>query len=151
MTSAAPAHLMSSLTVVSDLLGTVAVSQSQVLDFPQGLLGFPECRSFVLLQSERDNAYWLQSVEYSSLVFLTIDPFPFFPGYSVDLAAADITASRTSADDLTVLAIVTLPRGSGESATANLQGPVIIDTRLSHGHQVVIPDGQYGIREPVEL
>jgi flagellar assembly factor FliW len=151
MTSAALAYSMPQpMTVMSDLLGPLTVETNAVLTFPKGLLGFPECRSFVLLPSEREHVYWLQSVEYSALAFLMVDPFVFFPGYSVDLATTELGAA-VSPDEVSVLAIVTLPRERGEQPTANLQGPVVISTRAGTGHQLVITDGTYGIREPLAL
>ena len=150
MTSGALAYPMSStITIASDILGALTVEPSSILTFPRGLLGFPECRSFVLLPSERTHVYWLQSVDYSSLAFLLVDPFVFFEGYTLDLGATDLHAA--SPDEVSVLAIVTLPSAPGEMPTANLQGPVVIHTSLSEGSQVVLAESSYGIREPFTL
>lgn len=152
MTSAALAYSMpSTTTVVSDLLGTLTVESSAVLTFPQGILGFPECREFVLLPSEREHVYWLQSMQYSSLAFLLVDPFVFFPGYTVDLATTEMLRRPGAPDEITLLAIVTLPRTRDERPTANLQGPVVIDIRMGRGQQLVIADSSYGIRESFDL
>lgn len=152
MTPAALAYSMpSTIAVASDLLGALTIETSAVIRFPKGLLGFPECRSFTLLPSEREHVYWLQSLDYSALAFLMIDPFIFFDGYTVDLAATDVEQGVTSPEDVTVLAIVTLPQARSEKPTANLQGPVLIDARLGVGNQAVLSDGRYGIREPFEL
>jgi flagellar assembly factor FliW len=150
MTSAALAYSMpSTVTIMSDILGTIAVESGSMLTFPRGLLGFPECRAFVLLPSERPHVYWLQSADYSSLAFLLVDPFMFFEGYNLDLDATETHAA--SPDEVSVLAIVTLPSISGELPTANLQGPVVINTRLSEGSQVVLAESSYGIRESFKL
>jgi flagellar assembly factor FliW len=150
MTSGALAYSMSStITITSDILGTLTADSSSVLTFPKGLLGFPECRSFVLLPSERTHVYWLQSVEYSSLAFLLVDPFVFFEGYTLDLGATDLQPA--SPDEVSVLAIVTLPGAHGELPTANLQGPVVIHTRLGEGSQVVLAESRWGIRESFTL
>jgi flagellar assembly factor FliW len=150
MTSGALAFSMpSTITIASDILGNLVVEPTAVLKFPRGLLGFPECRSFVLLPSERPHVYWLQSVDYSSLAFLLVDPFIFFEGYTLDLAATDISAS--SPDEVSVLAIVTLPSEPGELPTANLQGPIVIHTHLAQGSQVVVSESSYGIRESFQL
>lgn len=152
MTSAAPAHSMpSTIAVVSDLLGTLSVEPSAIITFPKGLLGFPECRGFVLLPSEREHVYWLQSVDYAALAFLMIDPFVFFDGYTVDLAVTEIAPIGATADDVTVLAIVTLPQNRADCATANLQGPVVISMRSGEGCQIVIADGRHGVRESFQL
>lgn len=141
----------STTTVISDLLGTLTVESSAVLTFPKGILGFPECREFVLLPSEREHVYWLQSTQYASLAFLLVDPFVFFPGYTVDLATTELIDRPSAPDEITLLAIVTLPRSREERPTANLQGPVVIDVRLAQGQQLVIADSSYGIREAFDL
>lgn len=150
MTSGALAIPMPSMTTIaSDILGTLSVDSKSLLTFPAGLLGFPECRSFALLPSERAHVYWLQSVDYSSLAFLLVDPFIFFEGYTLDLAATDLHLA--SPNEVSVLAIVTLPSEPDEHPTANLQGPVVIQTGLSEGTQVVLPESSYGIRESFSL
>lgn len=152
MTSAVLAYSMPDcLTVVSDLLGTLTADPAAVITFPNGLLGFPECRSFILLPSEREHVYWLQSVDYSALAFLMVDPFIFFDGYTVDLPPTESMRQPDSADDVTVFAIVTLPSNRLGDPTANLQGPVVIDTRLREGNQVVLSNSPYGIRESFNL
>ena len=150
MTSGALAFPMSStISVASDILGPLTVEPASVLTFPKGLLGFPECRSFVLLPSERTHVYWLQSMEYTSLAFLLVDPFMFFEGYTLDLGMTDLHS--VSPEGLSVLAIVTLPAAAGELPTANLQGPVVIHTARGEGNQVVLSDSSYGIRESFAL
>lgn len=150
MTSAALAYPMSStITFTSDILGPITVDRDTVLTFPHGLLGFPQCRSFVLLPSERPHVYWLQSFDYSTLALLLVDPFIFFEGYTLDLDATDLRAA--SPNDVSVLAIVTLPSAPGELPTANLQGPVVIYTPRNEGHQVVLSENSYGIRQPFKL
>jgi flagellar assembly factor FliW len=139
----------STITIASDILGALTVEANSVLSFPRGLLGFPECRSFVLLPSERMHVYWLQSVDYSSLAFLLVDPFIFFEGYTLDLDATEMHAA--SPDEVSVLTIVTLPSASGETPTANLQGPVVIHTARNEGHQVVLAENSYGIRQSFNL
>jgi len=156
MTSVAIAYDMSTpLHITSDLLGPLTIEPDAVLTFPEGLLGFPECRSFVLLPSEREHVYWLQSIEYTALAFLMVDPFVFFEGYTVDLSNTDVAVSteteRIAPNELTVLAIVTLPADRGGKPTANLQGPVVFDMRAQQGRQVVIPESRYGIRESFVL
>ena len=53
-----------------------------MLHFPTGLLGFPECRRFALLRGGGDGLFWLQSMEYSTLAFLLVDPFTVESDYS---------------------------------------------------------------------
>ena len=73
------------LIVNSDLLGALNVRTTDLLQFPAGMLGFPECRRFALLRGGREGLFWLQSTEYSALVFLLVDPFTIDQSYSFDV------------------------------------------------------------------
>ena len=140
------------VTVQSDLLGPIDVPDVEILRFERGLLGLPECQRFVLVPTERDGVYWLQSCEHSALVFLLVDPFKATVGYAVDLNDDDLAdLSAREPADVAVLAIVTLPQARDEQPTANLQGPIALNLRAQRGKQVVIPDSTFGVRVPVDL
>ena len=145
--SAALAH-DEPLIVPSDVLGPLTVVPAERLHFPHGLYGFPDCRSWVLVPTKRDGLFWLQSTEHAPLAFLLVDPFTHFPGYAVDLSAADLARVGTSEpSEIVVLAVVTV--GSrGALPTANLQGPVVLNMRERHGFQIVLSVEGYGVREP---
>jgi flagellar assembly factor FliW len=141
----------SSLHIRSDLLGELDATSADVVHFEQGLYGFPDCRNFVLVASDRDGACWLQSADYTALTFLLVDPFVFFPGYRVDLPPAELARLDVqSREEVVVLAIVTMPAGEHDPFTANLQGPVILNTRTRGALQCVVGDA-YGVREPFAL
>jgi len=141
-----------SMTVHSDLLGPLTVAPEDVVRFPSGLFGFPECREFVLVPGSREGTYWLQSVEHGTLAFLLVDPFLFFDDYAVDLGAADRAELEVEeASDVMVLTIVTLPRTRREPPTTNLQGPLALNLRSRKGKQVAISERDLGLRVPVDL
>jgi flagellar assembly factor FliW len=138
--------------VASSLFGDINVRPQDVLEFPAGLLGFPECRNFALIAGQSNGTYWLQSIEHPVLVFLLVDPFLAFNGYAVDLSPQDLSSLQiTAPSDVAILAIVTLSRSPDESATANLQGPLAINLRTRVGKQVAIDQPGFGIRVPVDL
>lgn len=140
------------LSVRSDLLGDLEVRSSDVFAFPKGMLGFPECRRFALLRGARDGLYWLQSLEYSALVFLLVDPFTVVQNYSVDVEpwqVSDLGGAEPS--DIGVLAIVTLPSQRGETATVNLQGPLAFNFSTRRAKQIICTEDVRGVRCPVDL
>lgn len=140
------------LSISSDLLGPLSLAANDVVQFPAGLYGFPECRAFVLLPAAREGLYWLQSTTYSALSFLLVDPFVWFPDYHIDVD--DVDVSRLATNDpkhILVLAIVTMPVAEGEPCTANLHAPVLFNVRDHHAYQSIRPDDGYGIREPFHL
>jgi flagellar assembly factor FliW len=141
-----------SFVVASDVLGPLTVGRNEVLHFPHGLFGFPECTGWVLVPTMRDGLFWLQSVDHAPLAFILVDPFTHFPGYAVDLPPADLLRVGTSEpSEIIVLAIVTVGSRDGSPPTANLQGPVILNMRERHGFQIVLPVEGYGVREPFTI
>lgn len=152
MTSAALLldHERETMIVRSDLLGPVTVDPSDVIRFPAGLFGFPDCNAYVLLPAEQEGLYWLQSTEHSALAFVLVDPFRLFEGYSVELAPGDLAelggGKQGTRQKVIILAIVTLPPAAGEPATANLQGPVAIDLGSNRGKQLALGESPFGVQ-----
>jgi flagellar assembly factor FliW len=129
-----------SVEVASRLFGPLTVSTDEFITFPDGLPGFAGERRFVLLPAAPEGYFWLQSVEEGSLAFLLLDPFVTFPGYTVELPDGETEGGPM------VLAIATLPRAAGESWTANLQAPVVLDLERRQGRQFIMPEAAYGPR-----
>lgn len=152
MTTGTPSVTGESLTIASDLLGTITLAPHDVLRFPGGLYGFPECRTFALVPAPREGLFWLQSAEYGTLSFLLVDPFVYFPEYHIDLDDADITRLGTNdAQHIVVLAIVTMPNRAGEPCTANLHAPILFNMRDRQAYQSIRSDDGHGIREPFTI
>jgi flagellar assembly factor FliW len=140
------------LRVESDLLGTLTVAEEEIVEFPQGLFGFPEARRFVVVPADREGVYWLQSTDHTPLAFLLADPFLHFEGYAVELGPGDLADLRAGADDtVAILAVVTLPASATESPTANLQGPVAIHFAARRAKQVAISTAEHGVRRAIDL
>jgi flagellar assembly factor FliW len=139
--------------VQSDLLGSFTIRPESAIEFPQGILGFPECRRFALVRAGTDSVYWLQSLDYSALCFLLVDPFPHFPDYAVDIPPSDVAElGGVEAAEIALLSVVTLPPpGSKEKPTANLQGPVVVNLRARRGKQIICVDVDHGLRCPLSL
>lgn len=140
------------ITVSSSLFGDIRVRAEDVIEFPAGLLGFPECRHFALISGQSAGTYWLQSIQHPVLVFLLVDPFLAFAGYTVDIAAHDLAGLRISAPgEVAILSIVTLSRSPDDPPTANLQGPLAINLTTRVGKQIAIDQAGFGVRVPLDL
>jgi flagellar assembly factor FliW len=120
--------------------------------FTDGLYGFPECRSFVLLPTGRTGLFRLQSTEHEALCLLLADPFQFFRGYVVDLPDLDVARLEATAPaDVALLVTVTLPDSPGRASTANLQAPIAINLEKKFGRQVILDLPAWDVREPMDL
>lgn len=140
------------MDVSSDLLGPISVPAQETFTFSEGLLGFPDARSFVLVPAERDGFFWLQSVEFSALTFLLADPFPLVEGFYVELTDAEVgVLEPEDGSEIAVLAILTLPRSDDDAPTVNLQGPLVLNMRRGLGRQLVVQESKWGVRWSLDL
>lgn len=131
------------------LFGTLEVDAEQLLQAPEGILGFPTCHEWALLDGARPGTAWLQSAEHEALAFLLVDPFTAFEGYAVELSPRELARlGATEASDIAVFAIVTLG-AKGQPATANLAAPVVVDVGARRAAQVIISDGRWSVKAPV--
>ena len=136
-------------TVTSRIFGSVEVSADQRVTLPDGLIGFPACHDFALIPAGPRGFTWLQSLEHETLALLLVDPFLFYPAYSIDLPAPVI--SRLGAEESTDVSVQTVVTLGDEKygPTANLQGPVLLNVKQHRGFQYVLQNAPFGTREPL--
>ncbi len=138
------------MVVGTSRFGPVEIDDSTILRLPRGLIGFEDATEFCLIQHRPDTVLrWLQSTTRPELTFLVVDPFQFMPEYELGLSTAeeDYLGLR-DAGDTAVLALVTVG-GDGTEVTANLVGPVVINTKSLIGMQVVLENDLYSTRHPL--
>lgn len=128
-------------------------SEPAELVFPVGLPGFESLRRFALARwGELDSAYSrLVALEAPSTAFLVAPPEEFFDDYDVVVEDDDAELLQLQdAEDALVLVVITVGERA-EQATANLLGPLVINTRLRLGAQLVLPDERagHGTRVPL--
>jgi flagellar assembly factor FliW len=137
-------------SVTSLLLGDLEVAAAQCFAFPEGIRGFDDEREFALLPTGHDGYWWLQSFADPGLLFVLADPFLAQPGYAVDLGQADTAfLGLTAPEEALVLTVVTLPGAASESATTNLRGPIVFNTRARIGRQVMSGNEGHGLQVPI--
>lgn len=133
----------------SKALGEMEVEDSAVLYLPDGLLGFEDLKRYILLESEEFLPFLcLISVEQPEIGFAVADPRLFFgPPYEVALSESDKdTLDYQAADPVSIFVIVSIADG-GRKITANLKGPVVLNTRNRLGKQVVVYSPSYSVRQ----
>jgi flagellar assembly factor FliW len=134
--------------VRSERLGDLEVADDKLLTFPEGLVGFPGDTRFVMIEITDDEAYrWLQSVDDPTLSFLTVIPWHFFPDYEPEIdPLTQQELGLKVVTDAIVLCVVTIREGSPVPVTANLLGPLVVNTVSRVGRQIVLADSGYPAR-----
>jgi flagellar assembly factor FliW len=130
--------------------GAVKVTTEDILNFPEGILGFNDLRQFVLLDDPNDEIFaWLQACELPDVAFPVLEPELFAPNYQVALTKHDIESIRLSANERTrCFAIITIP-SDATLMTANLKAPIVINIEKRIARQCVLQDNHLAIREPI--
>ncbi len=141
------------VTVSTTRFGDILIEEDRMIHFPEGLLGFPEQKTFIIQQHKPESPfYWLQSVELPYLAFVIINPFLGEKNYLEELPTSDLVYFNGIEDGRTLaLALVTIKPESVPPLTMNLVGPVIINLENRTGRQVVLSTTRYSCRHPLVL
>lgn len=140
------------MQVKSTRFGEFEVEGSRALKFTQSLLGFPQSTTYVVIEVEDTPYVWLQSADEPDVAFLATSPFLFFPDYDLELGEEE--QQSLDVDDVTqveVLTLLTIHRAgeTPEAITANLLGPIVVNTESRQALQLVLDNPDYSTREPL--
>ena len=135
---------MTTLTVESTRFGTLEIPETDVIEFPAGLIGLGGNR-FAILAHDPDSVFgWLQSLEDDGLALPVTDPWQFFADYEVQLSDED--TERLGSDQTAVW--VTVRAGSELSDfSANLRAPIVIAN--GRGFQMINEAPDAPVRAPL--
>lgn len=130
--------------------GEIEIDELQIIDFPEGILGFDFVKKFIILDADADSPFkWMQAFDEKDLAFVIIMPESFMPSYDLVIPEIDYESVKAeSAKDLLVFAIVTIP-DNPSNMTANLQGPVIINPASRLGKQSISISDRYTVRHNI--
>lgn len=138
------------MQIQTSRFGAVEITTEDLIQFPEGILGFNELRQFVLLDDPSDEIFaWLQSCEEADVAFPLLEPELFAPSYVVQLAKHDLEVlGLQSQQGVRCFAIITIPQDPTQM-TANLKAPIVINVDQRLARQCVLQDNQLAIREPI--
>lgn len=129
----------------------VFTSKEEVrISFPSGLVGFPQFHSFRLFEPAGGYPLkFLQSVDEPDISFSCIDVAAIRADFEVPLGEADAAALALETPiDALVLALVVIPEDP-RKMTANLAGPVVINSKTRIGRQIILNTETYPLKFPV--
>ncbi len=130
------------IEVRSRRFGDFAVPGDRVLHFPQGLIGFPRVRRFVILDHRPGSPFkWMLCLDQPDVAFAVVEPMDFVPDYRAPIALAARTLGTDPAD-IGLFVIVTIP-SDPTAMTVNLMAPVVVDIRTRISRQLVLEDGRF--------
>ena len=131
------------MKVSTTRFGEIEVREEDIITFQRGLIGFPDSRQYVMIDHPGGPFRWMQSLDQPQTAFVITDPLIFFPDYRVPVETDELQEIRIQdAADGVVVVILVVPRDP-YAITANLQGPVVINTKERLGMQLVLNVPEY--------
>jgi flagellar assembly factor FliW len=135
------------MKIVTSRFGELEVNEDIIIRMTKPVLGFEQIREYVIVETEDFEPFkWMQSIEDPDLAFVVVNPLLFFPDYMIEVNPKEIEELMVEdLNDVLTYAIVTIPPDYTRM-TANLQGPILINTRTNLAKQLVLVNSRHGIR-----
>lgn len=139
------------MTIETKLFGEIEVDESKLINFPQGIVGFPELKDFMLIHDGEGTGSirWLQSIQEPAFAMPVVDPLAIIPDYNPDIEDELLKPlGNVTQDNMLVLVTITVPKEL-EKMTVNLKGPIIINSESLKAAQLIIDDDKYQVKFPI--
>ena len=127
--------------ITTTRFGTLAIDVDDLLHFPHGVIGFEECRHWVLLADPNNSAVgWLQCADRPATALAVVSPRRFQPDYRIRVGQTQMSSlALAERDRLYALCVVSKKDGQ---CVMNLRAPILINLDRRLGCQVVTTDEQ---------
>jgi flagellar assembly factor FliW len=128
--------------------GEITYDPERVIDFPEGIPGFPDSTRYMLMSENEDEDmfFWLQSVDDGDVAFTLMDVYKVLPDYDPQVEEIDIEALGPLADTpLLIYNIVVIPEYV-RHMRVNLRAPVVMNLNTGLGKQIICTNDEYSIR-----
>ena len=126
--------------------GSLEIDEGKIYTMPDGMPGFLRMKRFVIIErKEIWPFHCYQCVDDPGLSFFIVDPYLFKSDYVVDMTQAVRVAGWMDDDpkDVKLYVIVNTSAGIPEKITANLIGPLVVNTRRYEAVQLVMHNSPY--------
>ena len=136
------------MDIESTRFGRLSVDDERIINFPKGLLGFPNHTRFALIQTGEENYFfWLQSVDEPNLAFVVTDPSIFFKDY--DVPVREETQTDLDLRDPQHAQVFVICNKVDDWLTGNLLGPIVVNAQNRLAQQVVLTEKKWTTRQPL--
>jgi len=140
------------LEIISKQFGKIEIDENRVITMPKGLPGFKGLNRFALIEHENlDPFISYQSIDDPGLAFILVNPFRFYPNYDFDVEKTfeEMSWSKEDLDKIYVYVIINASGNNPKDVTANLIGPLILNTIKNEVVQVILNTPQYSSKHPL--
>jgi len=122
-------------------------SRDAVIRFDEGLIGFSECKDFVLMENEGLSPFrLLQSLEWPQIGFLVLDPTLLVNNYCDRVPQRDWESVGINGETKPLAFVIVVIGSTPETSTGNFQAPLLVNYERMIGKQVILTDSGFSVR-----
>ncbi len=135
------------MKITSLRFGTLEIPEDKIISMPKPILGFEQLTRYCIIEREDSEPFlWYQSVEDPSVAFIVVNPLFFYPDYRIEVNPKEIEELKVSdVRAVETYVIVTIPTDP-RNMTANLQGPILINTETRLAKQMILVNSDYRVK-----
>ncbi len=135
---------------LSKVHGEMEYEENNIITFNKGIPGFSDLKNFILLDLQEYEPFkLLQSLENDEISLIVTSPYEFFNDYEIKLSEETIKNLKIdSPEQVNIITTVTL-NSDVKKITANLQGPIVINTSNNLGEQIILDNSKYKVKSPL--
>ena len=140
------------MQITTKVFGEITIDDEKIINFPSGIIGFPELTDFALIHDEEkgtDTIYWLQSLQEPAFAMPVMDPLIVCPDYNPEVDDELLNSiGEIVPEELLVMVTVTIPKDI-KNMTVNLKGPMVINAAQRKATQVIVEGDEYQVKFPI--
>ena len=139
------------MKINTKLFNEIEVDEDKLISFPQGIIGFPDLKDFLLVHdTESDGGIrWMQSIQEPAFAMPVIDPLIVMPEYNPRIEDDLLQPlGEMNEENTLVLVTITVPHDI-ENMTVNLKAPIVINGENRKANQIIVEDDEYQVKFPI--
>ncbi len=140
------------MKVTTKVFGEITIDCVRIITFPKGIIGFPDLTKFAMIHdSEKglDSIHWLQSLDEPAFAMPVMDPLIVCHDYNPEVDDELLKhLGELRSEEMLVLVTVTVPKDI-KQMSANLKGPIIINSVDRTATQVIVEGDEYQVKFPI--
>jgi len=139
-----------STTFQNARFGEMTVDATSIATFPDGIPGFERCKRYGLVSLDEEAPFLrLLSIDEPAVGFVIVDPTLLWGDYDPEVGPEEVEGLDVrDVAEVEVYCIVTLSE-QADLVTANLKGPIAINTRTMMARQIILMDDRYHTKHPL--
>jgi flagellar assembly factor FliW len=125
-------------------------NRDAIIHFDEGLVGFSECKDFVLMENPGLAPFrLLQSLESPHVGFLVLDPTILVNNYYDRIPRREWESVEVNGETKPLAFVIVVIGSTPETSTGNFQAPLLVNYDKMIGKQIILTDSEFSVRHPL--